>query len=48
MRQLLAALLYGLKKPQPVLALDSSSSRPSSLSERNLLPPGPPVLYWRV
>ena len=20
----------------------------SSLSERNLLPPGPPVLYWRV
>ena len=21
---------------------------PSSLSERNLLPPGPPVLYWRV
>jgi hypothetical protein len=42
MRQLLAALCYGLEKPQPSLALDSSSSRHRFLLRPRALESGDP------
>ena len=45
MRQLLEALLYGVKKPAPIFAVDSSSSRARfPLRPRTLAPGDSPVI----